>query len=456
MAILAMANLLLVLFDYSYIPWRDIYLKSLPQLTLWYGENLKGIEPDRFTEGYLETVQALEDQVSLTGLRSPQTAAILTQLATLSQEMVEENPFEVANKSGTLERIKYRMRETVSINSSRQAFSTFWSVPYLSQAGWQNSIEFFNGEIRPLMATNYYRRIGFSGEPLDRFWWLDSWFVALFAVEFLARTFFLSRRYQGTSWLDAIIWRWYDLFLLLPFWRWLRIIPVAVRFNQAKLINLNPINRRIVHYFVAEIAVELTEMVVVRILDQLEENIEQGDVVQWLLNSQYRYVDINGVNEVEVISQRLIQVFVYQVLPQLQPDLEALLHHTITQVLHHSPAYTTLQHLPGMKDLSQQLTRQLVTDLSQTGYQAIKTSLEDEVGTDLTKQLISRLGSVFRAEIQQNGTIEEIQMLAAALVNEIKVNYIRRVESEDWESLKIRKKQLYGITEGIGRGLISE
>ncbi|NJO49898.1 MAG: hypothetical protein HC840_11155 [Leptolyngbyaceae cyanobacterium RM2_2_4] len=35
MAAIALLNFALVLFDYSYIPFRDFYLRQIPPITLW-------------------------------------------------------------------------------------------------------------------------------------------------------------------------------------------------------------------------------------------------------------------------------------------------------------------------------------------------------------------------------------------------------------------------------------
>lgn len=103
MAIAATVNFGLVIFDYTYVPWRDFYLKRIPEVTTIY-DPIKGIEPHRETQQYLNVVDALEQQVSQTGLRSPQTAALLEQLRRLSNDTIETNPFALANKSGRLER----------------------------------------------------------------------------------------------------------------------------------------------------------------------------------------------------------------------------------------------------------------------------------------------------------------------------------------------------------------
>ncbi|MCU0523592.1 MAG: hypothetical protein MUF72_02085 [Elainella sp. Prado103] len=444
MALLALSNLLLVLFDWSYLYWRHFYFHSFPALTQRY-DAIKGIEPHRDTTAYLQAVAELKAQVALTGLQSGEVTQQLTQLQSLSTEMINQNPFAVANQSGTLERIKNRMRDRIGEESAKIAFQTFWSTEYLTTAGWQNAIDFFEQELQPLLDLNYYRGISETGQPIDRFWQIDLWFMGIFALEFLARTFYLSRRYQYISWLDAVIWRGYDLFLFLPFWRWLRVIPVLVRLDQAKLVNFHPINNRLVHTLISSVAVELTEMVVLRILDQVQALIRQGEVSRWLLQNKH-YIDLNGVNELEGISKHFIEVFVYQVLPRLQPEVEALLQHSLTQALQSSPVYSGLQRLPGVSLVSNQLTQQLVSEVTQNTYQVIQASLADQTGAALMSQLISRLGEAFSSELKQSQALEQIESLSVALLEEIKVNYVERLQAEDYEKLRAEKQRIYGIS----------
>ena len=57
-AIIAVINLLLILFNLSYIPLRDIYLKHIPAITIY--DSVKSIEPHPVTQRYLNTVDLLE------------------------------------------------------------------------------------------------------------------------------------------------------------------------------------------------------------------------------------------------------------------------------------------------------------------------------------------------------------------------------------------------------------
>jgi hypothetical protein len=450
MAVLAVANLGLVVFDLSYVPWRDVYLRHVPALTFWYGQQFKGIEPHRDTEAYLATVDRLTEQVTQTGLRSPEAAALLADLRSMSVKMIDENPFEIANKSGTLERIKNEMRDRVDNESSKQAFDTFWSQDYLSRTSWDSNIRFFDRQIRPLMQRNYFRNIDESGGFVDRFWQIDSWFVAIFAAEFLVRTLHLSRRYRGVNWFDAMLWRWYDVFLLIPIWRWLRIIPVTIRLNDARLINLEPIRTRINHWFVASFAVEMTEIVVLRIIEQSQNLIRQGTVRRWFLKPEthQRYIDLNGVDEVQAIASQLIDVAVYRVLPKIKPEIDALIQHGLVGTLQQIPAYQGLQHIPGLSHLPTQLTAQLAADVSEQAHKALVATLKDAKGEELVRRLIENLGQTLRSEIQQEQTLDQLELLITDLLDEIKINYVKQVAAEDVAKLREQSHHFYRITQG--------
>ncbi|MFN6514301.1 MAG: hypothetical protein RMY29_007350 [Nostoc sp. CreGUA01] len=443
MAIVATVNLSLVLFDLSYIHWRDLYLQKLPQIVQIY-DPIKGIEPHRDTKKYLQTLDLLQEQVSQTGLQSPEVKSRLEEISRLSNEMVDTNSFAGANKSGTLEKIKNRMRDRIDNESAKQSFAIFWSQPYLTQQGWIQEINFFNQRIRPLIATNYYRRIGESGEFIDNFWILDSIFVILFAIELLGRTFLIRRQHRGLSWLEALLWRWYDLFLLIPFFRWLRIIPVLVRLDQAKLLSLYPVRRQINQGIVANFAEELTEIVVVRVINQVQGSIKRGELIRWLSQKENvrSYIDINNVNEIEAIAALLVKTIVYQVLPEIQPAIVAILRHNIEAVIHQVPVYRNLQNLPGIGQAQTQLSEQLATQLTTNLYKTLVSAVEDPVGAKLTSQLVQSFSEALAGQIKEKHLLSEIESLLFDFLEEIKLNYVQRLSQEDIEQIIEQTRQL--------------
>ncbi|MEH1869915.1 hypothetical protein [Nostoc sp.] len=443
MAITATVNLGLVLFNLSYVPWRDFYLRKLPQIIQIY-DPIKGIEPHRDTKSYLETVDALEQQVRETGLESSQVNSRLIQISHLSSEMIDSNPFAGVNKSGTLEKIKKRMRSHIGNESAKQSFATFWSQPYLSQNGWVKEINFFNQSIRPLIASNYFRQIGENGEFVDNFWIIDLPFLILFGVELLGRTFLIRRQHPGFSWFEAVLWRWYDLFLLLPFWRWLRIIPVVVRLDQVQLLNLHPVRKQINQGIVANFAEELTEIVVVRVINQVQGSIQKGELTRWLSQQENLrpYIDINNVNEVEAIAGLLVKTIVYQVLPEIQPAIVAILRHNIETVFHQVPVYRNLQNLPGVGQAQTQLSEQLATQITTNLYKTLVSAVEDPVGAKLTSQLVETFSKVLGSQIKEKHVLSEIQSLLFDFLEEIKLNYVQRLSQEDIDQIIEQTRKL--------------
>ena len=436
MAITATVNLVLVVFDLSYVPWLDFYFRRVPEITRLY-DPIKGIEPHRDTKKYLEAVAGLENQVTQTGLISPQVKAKLAEVRFLSKEMIDTNPFAGAGKSGTLEKIKNRMREHIGQESSKAAFNTFWSQEYLSKHGWNQEIDFFNQKIRPGIAKNYYRKIGENGEFLDNFWIIDLPFVILFATELLGRTFLIKRKYSHLSWLEAILWRWYDLLLLIPFWRWLRVIPVTIRLDQAKLIDFYVIRRQIHQGILANFAEEITEIVVVQVINQFQGSIQRGEITRWLLESDHArsYIDINNINEVEAITGLLMKTLVNQVLPKIQPEVNAILCHSMEIACQQLPGYNNILMLPGLGKAQTQISEQLATQITNNIYAALSSTIKDPVAAKLSTQLIEKFTTSFTSEIKKKQVLQEIQSLLNDFLEEVKINYVQRLSQEDIDKI---------------------
>ena len=436
MAITATVNLVLVVFDLSYVPWRDFYFRRVPEITRLY-DPIKGIEPHRDTKKYLEAVAGLENQVTQTGLISPQVKAKLAEVRFLSKEMIDTNPFAGAGKSGTLEKIKNRMREHIGQESSKAAFNTFWSQEYLSKHGWNQEIDFFNQKIRPGIAKNYYRKIGENGEFLDNFWIIDLPFVILFATELLGRTFLIKRKYSHLSWLEAILWRWYDLLLLIPFWRWLRVIPVTIRLDQAKLIDFYVIRRQIHQGILANFAEEITEIVVVQVINQFQGSIQRGEITRWLLESDHArsYIDINNINEVEAITGLLMKTLVNQVLPKIQPEVNAILCHSMEIACQQLPGYNNILMLPGLGKAQTQISEQLATQITNNIYAALSSTIKDPIAAKLSTQLIEKFTTSFTSEIKKKQVLQEIQSLLNDFLEEVKINYVQRLSQEDIDKI---------------------
>ncbi|NJL23011.1 MAG: hypothetical protein HC895_22800 [Leptolyngbyaceae cyanobacterium SM1_3_5] len=246
---------------------------------------------------------------------------------------------------------------------------------------------------------------------------------------------------------------WYDLLLLLPFLRWLRIIPVTIRLQHAHLINLEPIRIRIVRGLVTHLAAEITETVFLRLLGELQDLIREGAVSRWLLQPKPQYIDINNVNEVEVITRHLLTLTVQDVLPKVRPEVEALVNHSVDRVLQQNPLYTSLRNIPGLGNLPLQLAEQLVSQLYDMASSTAKNSLNDVEGEQRLNQLVTKLGDTFKAELRQKKTLAEIEILLTELLEELKANYVGRISRQDIDRLRQQNQQLYEIVQGRSRQL---
>lgn len=474
MALLVLANYLLVLFDFSYIPLRNFWLQgrvqlfikigpfelSLPQdpirilpfsVTNWY-DWVKGIEPNRDTENYLKEVNLLNEKISQQALQSPETArknavtyakeidAVLKNLRERSTDMIATNPFQIADKTGTLERIKNKMRQHVFGTrdaSATAAFNIFWSRPYLSKNGFRRELNFFDNQIKPLIETNYFRIVGENGEFINNFPLLDFPFFVIFLLEFLIRTWLISRHHKGVTWFAAMLWRWYDIFLLIPVFRLLRIIPVLVRLNAAKIVNLNDIKEEAKQGFVASIANEITQVVIIEIINQFQTSIQEGGIRNLVLQRRTNpYIDLNEINESAAIIKIVSQFTIYQILPKLKPDFEAILKYKIEGIFTKLPAYQGLQKLPGVELLETQLAGQLAAQIFQTLLDVLTDLVKEDSAFDkLLTQLVQQFRQTMTTELQAKQSFEQIEYLLTALLEEVKVNYVQRLSDKDIEEI---------------------
>ncbi len=423
MAIIALIGFLVGMFDLTYIPWRAFYFRNIPEITQFY-DRYKGIEPHRETERYLIAVEQLKTTVTQTGLASVQTQSWLQELDGLSISLVQNNPFAVAGKTGNLEKIKNEVRDRVGNQSAKGALKIFWSQAYLTRVGWEKELGFYEQKIKPLIVTNYYRKLNDSGDFIERFWEIDRIFIVIFSIELLGRIYYTLRHNRNISLQKAVIWRWYDLILLLPFVQFLRLIPVIVRLNQAKLINLESIQSELNRLFVGQIVNELTDAVVIQVLHQTQRSVKRGEITK-LVSGYLKqpHIDLNNVNEIEALFELILEVVIYRVIPKIQPDLEAIFQHLFHQALLESPAYRNLRMLPGVGEMPAQAIDRVVKEVSLSLYTALSKVISDPDNGRLSRRLAENLGNAISDEIQGGQTIIKIESLLYDLIEEIKVTY---------------------------------
>ncbi|MEG4233193.1 hypothetical protein QUA40_13920 [Microcoleus sp. Pol11C3] len=258
----------------------------------------------------------------------------------------------------------------------------------------------------------------------DQFWRIDTFFIGFFGAEFLIKSLFHTRRKPGVTWFDFVLRRWYEVFLVIPIWQVCRILPVLVRLHKSGLVNLDRAVAQVTYEPVAYLANTMSEYMMVRFINQAKSSIKQGDAAQMLL-AQQPYLHVNQENTIEQITKRILDLTIYKVLPQVQPDLEELLHHNLETTIKQSDFYQILQNFSPINILPTEMTEQLANYLAQTAVNVVSTTYEDDKGRKILDNFSQEFNQSLRRELQDEKTLGELQSLLSDLLEEVKLNYIQ-------------------------------
>ncbi len=437
--LLILVNLLLAGFNATYIPLRGIYLEYLPALVNRF-DGMKGIEPHPVTQHYLEAVDALRQEINHSSLSSSSVQSHLRELREQSISLIEENPFLESGQADLSARLNRQMRGYVGTLSAKEAFQTFWTQGYLNQLGWSDADKFLRKKVEPLLRQSYFRETLPTGQFVDQFWVIDLVFITFFGMEFLGRTFFVSRRQKELSWGNAIARRWYELPLVLPFWRWMRILPALVRLHRSQLLNVERLIAQISHEPAAYLSERVSQYLLVRVVDQTQQSVQQGAL--------FPDADLKGRvivgdrNKVDHITDELIRITSLRVVPAIKLDFEDLLRYSLEKALTSSELYATLQHIPGFEAMPDNALDSISNYLAQATCTVLADSYSDAEGRVLFDQLTQRFRQALKQEIQEQTNSQLLQTYLTDLLEEIKVNYIQQSKQQDPETTMDRVEQL--------------
>ncbi|MBM5800640.1 MAG: hypothetical protein FJ077_07335 [Cyanobacteria bacterium K_DeepCast_35m_m2_023] len=459
-AIWASLNLLWVAFDLSYVPMRSFWLQRqlypipgvplvvplrvLPDITPWV-DPLKGIEPHRETQAYLQQFRTLERAMAHASpgqpLRADQQLLLQRQVA-LTQGLIDSNPFLASGHTGTLEKLKNRLRQRADQDSAKQAAARLLSPRWLETRSWQQEQRFWRQQILPLIETNYWRSVDEHGQPTNHVWRLDLLlFQSVFALDIVLRVIRLRRRLPGLSWRDAILRRWIDVPLLLPFWRWLRLVPVLERLQTSGLINIEPLRAVISRAVVALLALELFEVLALQLLDGSQSLIRSRD---WpsRIRALRSHQSVNSGKDGELVA--LVRIWapllLSQVLPRLAPELQGLLSYSLRQSLEGAMLPPPLRQLQPLLQLEGELSRHLASGMTRnllelsrsTGQQLGRT---DAAQLELLQRSIDRFWEELAAALDNVPVLNQTQELLTALLETVKGTYIKQISRSGVDSL---------------------
>jgi hypothetical protein len=354
--------------------------------------------------------------------------------------VMTEGIFAAPHGNHALVTIQQAIQERTGQPSTQAAFDQFWNRAYLEQQGWPSELNFWNHEIRPFFQVNYYRRVNTLGLPINYFWLIDLPFILIFAVDILIRVRASRRRHPSLTWGNIVLRRWYDLFLLLPFWRWLRILPVALRLYQVDLLDLEPIQTEAQRDVVVTVGADIAGIVGIEIIDQLQDSIRQGDLLNWIssidpASEAGDTVEIVAQQEITEIADHLYSIGLDQILPRIQPDIEDLVQHSIRKTLQQAPGYPQINHLPGLEKISNQVVQQLSLAATQGLYHSLVGSLLDDEGKAITTRLQYHLRAAIADELSQHQTIRGIETRLVNALEKFKLKYVKALVEAGGEKL---------------------
>ena len=458
-ALWAAVNLAWVGFDLTYVPLRTFWLQRnlyplpsvplvlplqvIPDITPWV-DPIKGIEPHRETEAYLAAFRQLD--AALLGLpvgQAPDSrqSLLLRRQVQLSEQLIDSNPFEASGATGTLEKIKNRLRQRADVVSAKRASMVLLSPERISREGWERERRFWREQVLPLVATNYWRSIDENGRPTDHFWRYDLLlFQSVFALDILLRVIRQRRRLNGLSWGEALLRRWIDLPLLLPFWRWLRLVPVIERLQSSGLINIEPLRAVISRAVVALLAVELFEVLSLQLIDGL----------QGLIRSRRwpgRIRALRSHQSVGPESRELVELtriwaplLLARVAPRLAPELQGVLGHALQQSLQSTMVPPPLRRLQPLLQVEQGLSRQLAGGMVDSLVDLTRSTGErlgrrDDQQLALLQSFIDRFWEELADALEEGPALEQSQKLLCAFLEQFKRTYLTQISRAGIESL---------------------
>ncbi len=451
LALIAAINLIWVIFDVTYIPLRNFWLQrtlyplpsinlalplpGLPDITPLY-DPLKGIEAHRDTTSYIEHFRRLETTASKLGINSEEARQLRLEMIVKNSQLVDENPFTSSGNVGAFEKLKNRLRARADMDSTKQAAAYLLSDRYLKNHDWDQEREFWNTKILPLAETNYWRGIDENGMPINLSWKIDIPFQIVFLLDILIRAIRLKRRFPAIAWSDALLRRWIDLPLLIPFWRLLRVVPVTERLSHAQLLNLEPLRAAVSRGVVAVLALELFEVITLRVLDAMQGVVLSPNLPERILRlCSHQSVEINEERELAELVRLWVPLILTQVGPGMRPQLVALFSHALQRNLDVLMLPAQLRELPGIQKAESELSRQLAKGMVDSLLGLSKSAgdqigLKDPLLEDLGIQTLDRFWEELARTLEQGIVLERSQELLVAFLEEFKRTSLLKLHTQ--------------------------
>jgi hypothetical protein len=422
----ALINLGLILFDLSYLLLRPTYQWILPPLVRLY-DPVKGIGPHPLTAALLAEEQAVRQALALAPGEEPGEARLET-LRALTSRLLIENPFERSGQGRSFEAVRRRVAAELEIPTleladpvrASAAAAALWPA---ERGLLRHRLGLFEREIRPLLATNYFREYDRTGKLEDHFWKIDLPFLLLFLGEFAWRWRGAVRQRRYARWWIYPLFHWYDVIGLLPtayfrMFRPLRAVSIYMRLRRSELSTVGrDLFSRAAGTIGAIVAEEVSDRVALILLNELEEEILAGT------HRRIAAAVVAGRRAaIEAMLARQLGALLGD--PELLDGLRRLLELNLDHAVERSRALDEVP-LPGV------VVRPLARSIGQVVVAATVESLAATPRTAAGERAIGELAEAVTARVLSDDSVGTLE----PLVREIALEVIEKMK----ETVSVRK-----------------
>lgn len=469
MICIAVVNLLLIVFDWTYFYSRPYLFQYAPSVAQAY-DPIKAIEDSPQTGRYLELADDYFSAPDADARRE-----IATELRALSTEMAGENPFAESGQSVNLYRATRRFADFIARNQPTgvspydqdattentigedgdaganllyslprpgevrgdRSFATVPAFGTLAERFWKDEergpesegkgssgeqAAFFQNEIRPLFALNFERRRALDGSYEDYFLLLDGPFLLVFLLEFLVRWFLAVRRRELVRWWLFPIYNWYNVLGLIPFaefriFRLFRILSIYVRLHRSDLTSIgDDFVSRTVKRYSAILTEEVSDRVAARILTEMQDEIQRGASIDIFLSALEP--------RREAIKQLMIgNVRRFAAQRPGEPATRELLESSLEEAARNVPS---LQLVPDF--IKETLTREIGVAV----FDAINETLAQSVQGERGEELVGEIVDMILDDILREGQGSPVDELYRTISLDVLENMKTAVSQKKW------------------------
>jgi len=187
---------------------------------------------------------------------------------------------------------------------------------------------------------------------------------------------------------------------------------------------------------VAVLALELFEVLTVRLLDAMQQLIRSPQLPQRIRNLRsHQMVADNGERELAELLRLWLPLLLTQVSPGMRPQLVALFSHTLQRSVNDVVVPGPLRDLAPIQKAEQDLCDQLASNMVDA-LLGLSRSAGDRLGKrdialeDLSIDVLDRFWDELARTLEQGPVLERSQQLVAAFLEELKRNSIRQLRDQ--------------------------